>query len=264
MKKVVVNAKDFISDIRAGKSDRALMECYSLSEKSLLRVKNDLLTRRLISLKDLKRAGCRIRTRKKINSERFLYDFRQNPDDLYLMEKYGLKPHQLRTVYLSLIERHYLTDFEYESRTVRVPAVDEERRPTPRAEPEPAPSTVVSVVDQHEDPETQYIERYRDSCLPPEFFKDYSGVQIGRTSPEDLPDFGPGQASPGPGVPTKSLNDQTTVVEILHTELCPRCSHPKSPDSEDTCLSCGIIFSKVEAAPRVLAGVVWPDDAPDR
>ena len=263
MKKVVVNAKEFVADIRTGKSDQALMQDYSLSPRSLLRLKNDLLTRRLISVKDLKCQGGRVRTRKKISSERFLYDFRQKPDDLYLMEKYGLKPHQLRAVYLSLIKRRLLTDFEYESRQVRVPAVEEERRPTPLSEPMPAASTVVSLVDQTEDTETQYLDRYRDSSLPPEFFKDFSGVPIGQPPASELPDFSTEQECAGPFGSPHLAGDQSTVVEIVHKDYCPKCGRPRVAESQDACLGCGIIFSKVETTPRVVTGAVWPDDTPD-
>jgi hypothetical protein len=273
MKKVVVNAKEFLTDIRACKSDRTLMREYCLSEKSLLHLKNELLAKNLVSLKELKQQSGNIRTRKRITSERFLYDFRQNPDDLYLMEKYGLKPHQLRKVYLNLIERNLLTDLEYESREGRVPAVEEARKPSPITEQQRMPSTVVSVIEQDEktephyaeqndDAEAQFIAQHCDSQLPPEFFRDHTGIKIGSRSPSELPDFGASREEERPYGIIGLAGNQTTVVEIIDSDCCPRCGCRKSPESEDVCLSCGIVFAKVESTPRIVAGAVWGDDIP--
>jgi len=260
MKRVVLNAKEFIADIRSGKTDQRLMSDYRLSPASLLKVKNELLSRRLISVSDLKNQMGPVRTRKKINADRFLYDFRQRPDDLYLMEKYSLKPYHLKKVYLSLIKRHLLSEFEYESRDVRVPAVDEERRPAPAVGQVGEASTVISVVRQHEDPQAQFIDRYRDSRLPSDFFKDYSGIAIGKSCPSDLPDFGLPPAQHTSCVPAGLRGSQTTVVEIIGGDYCPNCGALKNPASEDCCLSCGVVYAKARLGTTRVVGAIWKDE----
>ncbi len=259
MKRVVVSAKQFVADIRSGKTDQCLMRDYQLSPTCLLDLKNELLTRRLISVNELRNQMGPVRTRKKINSERFLYDFRQRPDDFYLMEKYGLKPHQLKKVYVNLIEKRLLTDFEYESRDVRDPAVDEVHSPAPDVGQLGEASTVVSVVEQWEDPEAQFIDQYRDSRLPADFFKDYSGVRIGRSDLPDLPDLGT-PSGPNSCRDSKGLaGNQTTVVQILGGDYCPKCGARKNPASEDSCLNCGVIYEKVPSDPKIISGAIWKD-----
>lgn len=260
MKRVVLNAKEFVADIRSGKTDQRLMSDYGLSSASLLKVKNELLNRRLISVSDLKNQMGPVRTRRKINADRFLYEFRQRPDDLYLMEKYGLKPHHLRKVYQSLIKRHLLSEFEFESREVRVRAVDEERRPAPAVGQVGEASTVISVVGQSDYSEAQFIDRYRDSQLPTDFFKDYSGIPIGKTCPSDLPDFGSPPAETGSRIPGGWRGSQSTVVEIIGGDYCPKCGALKNPASEDSCLSCGVVYSKAHHGTAKVVGASWKDE----
>ncbi len=260
MKRVVVSAKQFITDIRTGKTDERLMSDYQLSPSGLLQLKNELLSRRLISVSELKHQMGPVRTRKKISAERFLYDFRQHPDDLYLMERYGLKPHQLKKVYQSLITRRLLSEFEYESRDVRDPAVDAERKPAPAVGQVGEASTVVSVVGQFEDSEAQFIDRYRDSELPADFFKDYSGVCIGKGAPPDVPDYRDPSTQDKLRESSAKGGRQRTVVEIIGADCSPNCGAVKNPAAEDSCLSCGVVFSKARSGPNVVSGAIWKDD----
>ncbi|MFH1116304.1 MAG: hypothetical protein V1792_20520 [Pseudomonadota bacterium] len=260
MKRVIVSAKQFIADIRSGKTDHCLMRDYRLSPTSLLDLKNELLCRRLISLNELRNQMGPVRTRKKINSERFLYDFRQHPDDFYLMERYGLKPHQLKKVYLNLIEKRLLTDFEYESRAVRDPAVDEVHMPAPAVGQLSEASTVVSVVEQWEDSEARFIEQHRDSQLPADFFKDYSGIRIGKGDAADLADFGTPPGSDRPHGSGDQAGNRKTRLEIIGDDYCPRCGTLKNPASEDSCLNCGVVYEKVLCGAKIVAGAIWKND----
>jgi hypothetical protein len=166
----------------------------------------------------------------------------------------------LKRVYLSLIKRSLLSEFEYESRNVRVPEVDEGRRPTPAVGQVGEASTVISVVGRCDDSEAQFIDRYRDSRLPAEFFKDYSGISIGKSSPPDLADFDHASAQDRQCGSTGLGGPQTTVVEIIGADYCPNCGALKNPASEDSCLSCGVIYAKAQSGPRVVAGALWNDE----
>ncbi|MDQ7784997.1 MAG: hypothetical protein RDU20_19085 [Desulfomonilaceae bacterium] len=260
MKRVVVSAKQLIADIRDCKPDRKLMRDYRLSQTGLMNIKNELLSRGLISLNELKNQMGSVRTRKKISAERFLYDFRRHPDDFHLMERYGLKAYQLRKVYLSLIKRRLLSDFEYQSRAVRAPEVDEERRPAPALGRVGETSTIVSVVQQCEDPEADFIHKYRDTQLPPDFFKDYSGISIGGRSPSDLPDLDITPVEVGPSSSPGSEGRRRAVVQIMGGNSCPNCGALTNPASQDSCLSCGVIYEKVHSRPKVVSGVIRNDD----
>lgn len=257
MKKVSINYRDFVADIRSGKNDSLLMERYALSSASLVHIKNELLSRGLLTVDDLNLQGGPVRTKKKINAERFLYDFRQKPDDLHLMAKYSLKPRQLRKVYLSLMEKKLLTEFEYESRNLKVPEVD--RQPDRNEVPPQAQSssTVVSVVET--DLEASYIASMRNSELPEEFFKDFSGIKIGKGS-DSTTDYASVQQNCSPHGSKESSHGHSDLHERVDGKNCPKCGRPKSPDSMDSCVSCGIVFSKASGGSGPLECAVWDNE----
>lgn len=234
MKKVVINAKDLCTDIRSGRTDQELMQKYNLSPNSLGSLKKELLLRKLITRQEMEsQTGSPVQARKKINAGRFLADFRERPDDLYLMERYGLKPRQLKKVYDSLISKHVLSEYEYEYRDVKAPELDEE------IEAPPAASTVVSVVESVEFRQMSAQRAFRSGDLPEAFFRDYSGIKIGQ-SPGLPPAIHRQTGSEG----ETRKSGFSTVVEIVDFECCPKCGAPKHVDSKDTCLACGIVFAK--------------------
>lgn len=237
MKKVVINAKEVCADIRSGKTDEALMLKYGLSPNTLVRLKKELLLRRLITRQEIEsQAGSPVQARKKINAGRFLADFRERPDDLYLMEKYGLKPQQLKRVYDGLIAKHMLAEYEYEYRDVKATELDDEAVAA-------AASTVVSVVESAEFRRMSAQQTFRSGDLPEAFFRDYSGIKIGEGA--GLPAGIHRQASSGA---ESRKSGFSTVVEIVEFECCPKCGVPKHVDSKESCLACGIVFAKAKCS----------------
>lgn len=240
MKKVVINAQEVCGDIRSGLTDQELMLKYKISPDTLVQLKKELLLRRLVTPREIEaQGGAPVQARKKINAGRFLADFRERPDDLYLMEKYGLKPRQLKKVYDSLIAKHMLSEYEYEYRDRKAPELDQE------IEAPPAASTVVSVVESAEFRQMSAQRAFRSGDLPEAFFRDYSGIKIGsNTGPP------PGIHRQASTVVEGRKSGFSTVVDIVDFECCPNCGVPKHVDSKDSCLSCGIVFAKARSSAK--------------
>jgi hypothetical protein len=251
MKQLRINAREAAADIKSRKSDEQLMKKYELNVKALARLKHELLSRSLVTEDDLKAQG-KAPPRKKINSDRFLDDFRARPDDSYLMEKYELKPKQLRKVYSTLIERGLLSEFEYEGRDIKSVDVEE------YDEAQAAASTVVSVVER-----VEFERHVRDFSpanqgLPKEFFKDFSGIKIG-TGYDALPGL---PQLPGGSAKSRTLSP-STAVEVIEYERCPNCGNPKHVDYPDSCRQCGIVYAKFKPG-KEAAVVGYREDKPAR
>lgn len=255
MKKVLINAKEMVRDIKSGKSDYELRTIYGISDKSLLKVKAELLARKLIDPEQhIESPKPPPVGKRRIEAESFLGDFRARPDDLYLMEKYCLKPAQLKKVYTALVAKGLLSEFELDTRDGKFPGMDEEA-----FGPAPA-STVVSVVERGMfglDAKRTDSEAHD---LPSEFFKDHSGIKIGRPGPPEAQDAGTAEEPDRQSA--AALRTLSTVVEIIEGEYCPRCGSPKTRHSVDSCLHCGIVFAKFKAHGRQVKIPVWGKDIP--
>ncbi|MBI5571453.1 MAG: hypothetical protein HY914_16030 [Desulfomonile tiedjei] len=245
MKKVVISARQFIADLRARIGDAALREKYNLSPASLLNLKKELLSRRLITSADVSPTSEPPRPdRKALNAKQFAEEFRQHPDDFYLMDRYSLTPSQLRTVYRRLLERGVLSEYEFHTRDAAAPEVDE-------ASIIPMSATAL-LSTPSEEPEISARSSSRGpGDLPEDFYRDFSGIKLGSTS--QLP-LDPGLDSPQKG--KDSPKDQPTVV-LLTTELCPNCQRPKDDFTAESCPYCGIVFSKVKRGHGMPNITVW-------
>lgn len=256
MKKVRISTRQIVQEIKAATSDAELCERYHLSRKSLFCLKKELLARRLVTLADVKEQCSRSKAKKRLNVERFLYDFRRNPDDAYLMEKYSLGPSQLKRVYLDLMEKNQLSDYEYHSRSVQSPEV--EQAP---ATPLTASSAVSLVEDYFQEPLIPNVKRESQQMgLPDDFFRDHSGVKLGKYL-TDTPDFGC-YHNQQKRRPHSTLACQSTVVELVEPDYCPNCGLAKNSFSPDACLGCGIVFAKAASAHQ--PGItIWRHDPHD-
>lgn len=217
--------------------------------------------RRLLTINELRSRYGRLKMKIRINTDRFLYDFRQTQDDDVLMQKYSLTPEQLKRVYDGLMEGHLLTSTEYALRTGKNPALDASPEAPKTVIPEPEPSPAIDAVV--EAPLTSYGESMRDSQLPKEFFLDYSGIRIGSgsrsslsTVDENLPGHGDAAAMRG--------GDYELFRGTQEEGCCPKCRSPKHPDSWDSCVKCGVVFAKVKKKDKIVTGSVWDDPESDR
>lgn len=261
MKKNVINARELVADIKSGKDDMALQQKYGVQPENLARLKNELLARRLLTIDELRSQQGPLKTRIRINPDRFLYDFRQTQDDNFLMRKYSLKPEQLKRVYDDLMESYLLTSAEYECRTGKNQAVDASLEAseavTQEFEPSPPVDTVVTP------PLTSHVEGMRDSQLPKEFFLDYSGIRIGSGSRSGLSAADDNLPGHRDAVAMRG-RDYELFRHLQEEDCCPKCQSPKHPDSLDSCVKCGVVFAKVEKKGKIVTGSVWDDSESER
>ncbi len=255
MKTVVINIKQVVGDIKARIGDAAMMEKYSLSPRSLINLKKELLGRGLITPDDISPSR-KLPTpnRRTLKATEFVNDFRERPDDEYLMKKYGLSALELRTVYKKLIEKRWISEYEFYMREGILPEVDEPgANLSTYSQGAGSSQTATTVVS----PTT----RSKDSGLPEDFFRDHSGIRIGTsTAVEDLNR----EETAEPTVRAiRAVRDQLTVVQLVTTELCPNCARPKGDPSEESCAFCGIVYAKVKR--RSDKGpVIWSDGYPEK
>ncbi len=254
VKKVVVNAREVVADIKSGKTDAELLEKYGLSPKSLLSLKRQVLARKLVRAEDLapkSRGPNSPCPGKRLDVNQFLNDFRHRPDDRFLMIKYSLGPKQLERVYRTLIDKRLLSEYECECRDVKAQELH------PEISACEAASDMVEMLERETPPAPRKVPSEKDRGLPEGFFTDFSGVKIQRTAPDLIAGPVDGDETPVRSSPQVPPNPPTTVVEVVTCELCPRCSAPKSPDSVDACLHCGIVFAKVESKTGAATVCVW-------
>jgi hypothetical protein len=251
MKKVSVNTSEIVADIRARMSDQGIMAKYLLSFASLRKVKDQLLRRELITVQEL-RASPTDKDRaekRKLNAVQFARDFREHPDDYYLMDKYGLSAGELAEVYRRLIDNRVLTEFEFFTRDVRVPELED-----PTALPSSS-SSAVSIVDSGSDVWASERRTHDGRELPPDFYRDFSGVEIGKGA-EESSDNG-SQPDDSRAVRAGGGRTVSTVVELITGDFCPKCQRPKRSMTEAACPFCGVIFSKVRFSPGRGPVSIW-------
>ena len=217
MEKVKVNVNELVKDIRAQVPDELIASKYRISIENLVVLKRTLLTNRLVTVKELQAQTAMSKPRKKVlNAQSFLRDFFEQSDDYCLMEKYGLRPRQLHKAYRRLIEKGWLTEFEFHSREVKCPELEEIRPDAPVAA-----STVVTFVEREQGVQTTGGADDQFGGLPKSFFRDHSGVKIGK-------DFN-GRPEP--------------VQDPVHGDCCPKCGAPRVEKSLGFCWSCGTEMS---------------------
>lgn len=210
MNKIRISVSEIVKDIREKMPDRRLMAKYSLSPHNLAAVKRTLLANKFVTSVELQaQKDNQPGTKRTVNARDFVNDFRNRPDDRYLMGKYCLNPEQLRSVYRALVKAKRLHEWELSER--REGSVELE---DPTVPPLPA-STAIN-------PEHTAAARKKDSDgspddlgLPKEFFKDFSGVEIGKQMIEISPeaDMVPGEDTP----PDKEIlpKDPSETVGVL-------------------------------------------------
>jgi hypothetical protein len=244
MKKVAVKAREVVADIKSGKTDAELRQKYGLSPKSLLSLKKQLLAKNLVAPEDLPPTSKDPQSGRHCNSidvKEFLKDFRLRPDDLFLMAKYSLGPQLLDRVYRILIEKRLLTEYEWECREVRAQELIHEASPCEAA------SAMVATFERENHSGAGIAPSCHDHGLPQTFFQDYSGTKIQRAPADFTAYSAPEDDRPARSTSRGPARLLTTVVEVVTTEFCPRCKAPKSRDTLDSCLRCGVVFAKVES-----------------
>jgi hypothetical protein len=223
MKRVRISAKDFLSDIRNGATDRDLGDKYDLSPRSLSKVKNALLGRGLVSREELGDFHAPIEPSKsRVNAKAFLEDFRKCADDIFLMEKYSVTAEQLKKVYDTLIERGLLDEYEYHCRDKKAPQLGE-------VETLPAEDlTAVSLVEDLSGSLKDYFAISASSLTK-------NRARAARKH---------GSLPPDPYFGSPRL-------------VCPNCGKLVGPDAGASCIHCGVVFAKAEQRFRQDKIAIW-------
>ncbi len=233
-KTVRISAKAIRQDIKARMSDEALMRKYGISARNLEQIKRTLLANQLLTEEEVRNQGAPAAPAgKRIQANQFVADFRKFPDDFFLMRKYSLTPRQLQKVYDALLDKNLISEFEFHCRVGQSPELE---NPIDSHIP-PAASTVVSLIEKNVDDITdRFSETDDEDNLPKTFFKDHSGITLGRATRKDQ----------APGKGHRPLLQASTVVDVVTAEACPKCGKAKDPTSSHACLHCGIVFARYQ------------------
>jgi hypothetical protein len=159
---------------------------------------------------------------KLIRAKDFLDCFRQSPDDLHLMRKFSLSPRQLEKVYAALIDKGLLAEFEYNHRGIAAGASEGSI-----GEPDPQPGS--ELVRPGPASEIRGSE-------PPRGQTHLSG--------------NPGTVASGR--PTKRF--------LKTPDFCPICHRVTNSCSPDTCISCGVVLSKLLPSGKKQQVSIWEPD----
>lgn len=255
MKKIVINQHQVVADFKARIGDAAIMEKYSLSPRSLINLKKELLGRGLITPDDVRPSRTLIKpSKKQLKAREFVKDFRDRPDDTFLMQKYGLTPAELRTVYQKLIEKRWISEYEFYMREGIVPEVGEPLE-------NQSMFSDAAVMLQTSTTAIPTTLPSRDSGLPEDFYRDHSGIKIGTGT--KAVDLVPDDEEATDVRAIRNLRDDMTVVQLMTTELCPNCSRPKGDPTEESCAFCGIVYAKMQRSSQ-RGPVIWEEKDPGK
>ena len=126
MKKIRVNARAIVCDIKEHVGLKSLMEKHGLSYRHLLKVKEMLLEKGWVTRGELDYlnpadASAQIT----VQAKEFLASFRNRPDDFHLMDRFRLTAKDLRKIYERLIQAGLLSEYEYHCRDRKAPELEE-------------------------------------------------------------------------------------------------------------------------------------------
>jgi hypothetical protein len=169
----------------------------------------------------------------------------RNPKDLYLVQKFRLSPKQIAKVYEALIEKGWLSEFEYNHRRI---ATDTSKDLISGPSVKPDGTTVTG----GRGPEIRGIGQMHDRFhAPPELLPE---------SPPKLDSFGPERAS-FDRKPRRVLFQRPEKRPFQRPEICPKGRYTTDPCSPEACLNCGVIFSKLRQTAKRQEVSIWEPDS---
>ena len=126
MKKIRVNARAIVCDIKEHVGLKSLMEKHGLSYRHLLKVKEMLLDKGWVTRGELDYLNpADASAQMTVQAKDFLASFRNRPDDIHLMDRFRLTAKDLRKVYERLIQAGLLSEYEYHCRDRKAPELEE-------------------------------------------------------------------------------------------------------------------------------------------
>ncbi len=246
MKKIRVSAREVVRDIKNRESAQALKDKYSLNDQHLVKLKRVLLEHRLLSHEELDYLALpAIQNVKSVRAKEFITSFRKRPDDDFLMNEYSLNPKDLQKIYVALIEKRLLSEYEYHTRETKAAEVEEGSKLEIDA------STEVTLIRMNMDESAVSEVRPRDHQSIPRV----PGRSVcPRRERPAIPVTLPGNA-----VRARGDSEQQRA-----SGFCPNCYRVKTPSSPDSCPHCGIVFSKIQQSGKCKAVSIWDMDYRDR
>ncbi len=232
MKKIRVNARAIVGDIKEHVGLQSLMEKHGLSYRHLLKVKEMLLEKGWVTRGELDYlnpadASAQIT----VSAKEFLASFRNRPDDFHLMDRFRLTAKDLREIYERLIQAGLLSEYEYHCRGRKAPELEEPSVNVSEA------STEVTLIRSVFDGGWG-IDRMEQGAQSRGTSRNESRLA---KSPSNKPrDRLPGRPASSRG----DVNEETTLA------VCPNCGCPSDASSPNACPCCGIVFSKVKRSPE--------------
>jgi hypothetical protein len=242
MKKIRVNARAIVGDIKEHLGLKSLMEKHGLSYRHFLKVKEMLVEKGLVTrgeLDYLNPADASVQIN--VSAKDFLASFRTRPDDIHLMERFRLTAKDLRMIYGRLIQAGLLSEYEYHCRDRKAPEL--------------------------EDPLTNLSEASTEVTLIRSVFDGGWGVYRGEEEAAPRPSY-PSEIRAYKSTSTKPpdrlsrplANSRGDVNEESTLAVCPNCGCPAEASSPDACVCCGIIFSKLKRVPKSKRTPIWEFD----
>ena len=242
MKKIRVNARAIVGDIKEHVGLKSLMEKHGLSYRHLLKVKEMLLNKGWVTRGELDYlnpadASAQIT----VQAKDFLASFRNRPDDIHLMDRFRLTANDLRKIYKTLIQAGLLSEYEYHCRDRKAPELEEPFTNVSEA------STEVTLIKNVFDGGGG-VYRAEDKATPRASYP--NEIHADKSSSTSPPNRLSGHAVTSGG----RMMEETTL------EICPNCGCPAEASSPDACVCCGIIFSKLKQAPKSKRVPIWQFD----
>ena len=157
-----------------------------------------------------------------VKAKYFVAAFRKRPDDFYLMEVFELKPKHLKKLYQALMERGWLSEYEYLAREAKYPGLDELPELTA------AFSTTVTIIE-----DSTVTEK-------PHLYGAQTGVEVNSRA----------LAADTSTQERVQTYEEHASQDSLVPGACPVCGCRVHQSSPDECLACGIVFSKMNNHPR--------------
>jgi hypothetical protein len=242
MKKIRVNARAIVGDIKEHVGLKSLMEKHGLSYRHLLKVKEMLLNKGWVTRGELDYlnpadASAQINVSAKV----FLASFRTRPDDFHLMGKFRLTAKDLRKIYETLIQAGLLSEYEYHCRDRKAPELEEPFTNVSEA------STEVTLIKNVFDGGGGAYRADEEAPPRASYPKEIHADKLSSTKP---PNRLSGHAVTRGG----------RMMEETSLEICPNCGCPAEASSPDACVCCGIIFSKLKRVPKDKRISLWQFD----
>jgi hypothetical protein len=234
--------KAVADQLRIGASDEDIIRTYGISRDSIDKLRKALADRGLLTCHDreVSKSSCAKKPKKSIDAKKFLASFRAASDDSQLMQEYGLNPKQLKHIYKALIEKGLLSEYEYYYRQRKAPELDEPTENLADA------STKVSLVESISD-ETRRLYSIEHAQMS--------------KSASDRDSQNADAVSGG------NRRDERSTPGSLDKDragYCPRCHRPKDSSSPDTCIHCGVIYSKFARRAQGSGISMWDFDFRER